>query len=265
MIKYYLKEVFKIIKGLYTAASAMLAQKQNMKVITNNLTNADTDGYKRQGVVQSTFSEMLITKITRGNSEPIGRLGTGVSLHDSYTDFSAGGYEFTDNKLDLALKGRGFFVVETPQGRRYTRNGNFTLNSKGEIVTQEGNFLLNTEGRHIQTLPDRELNIDGYGNLHFEDLTGGRIQVVDFTDYNILAKEGDNNYRLKEGINENDYLQNADNCQVVEGYLENSNVNIVEEMVKMIEATRAYETNQKMIQNMDSTLDKAVNQVARLG
>src|SRR6056297_2827231 len=251
-----------MIKGLYTAASSMLANKKNMEITSNNLANAETDAFKKQGVVQKSFSEMLISKIENGkNTGEIGKLGTGVSLSDSYTDFTAGDYQFTGNKLDLAIKGEGFFVIETPAGKRYTRNGNFTINREGKIVTQNGDYLLDEDDGHIQTLPDRELSIDGYGKLHFEDLKGGKIQIVDFTDHNILAREGNYNYRIKEEINEdiNNFIEDADNYQVVEGYLEKSNVNIVKEMVNMIEITRLYESNQKVIQSIDNTLDKAVN------
>jgi len=256
-----------MIKGLYTAASSMLASKKNMEITSNNLANADTDAFKKQGVVQKSFSEMLISKIENGkNTGEIGKLGTGVSLSNSYTDFSAGDYQYTGNKLDLAIKGEGFFVIETSAGEKYTRNGNFTINREGKIVTQDGDYLLDEDGRHIQTLPDRELRIDGYGELHFEDLKGSKIQIVDFTDHNVLARGGNNNYRIKEDINGdiNNFREDADDYQVVEGYLEKSNVNVVEEMVNMIEVTRNYESNQKVIQTMDNTLDKAVNEVGRI-
>lgn len=251
-----------MIKGLYTAASGMLASKQRLNVVSNNLANSDTTGYKKEGTVRESFPEMLINKIDSEGKEEIGSLGTGVRNQFSYTDFSSGKLKHTSNPLDLAIQGEGFFVVETPAGQRYTKNGNFTLNEVGQIVTQEGYPLLNEEGEPMQTIDNRSINFDGEGQLYLDDLEAGNVQVVDFEDNRNLEKVGENLYQLAdEGVE----AQEAENYQIRQGYQEASNVNVVKEMTNMIEANRHYEMNQRAIKTADQTLEKTVNQVGRIG
>ncbi|HMA60046.1 MAG TPA: flagellar basal-body rod protein FlgF [Halanaerobiales bacterium] len=250
-----------MIKGLYTAASAMQTNMRRMDITSNNLANADTDGFKKSNSVQRTFSEMLISRIDSNGQTEIGALGSGVDIAENYTDYSHGKIEHTNNKLDIALKGDGFFTVQTPQGIRYSRNGNFTLNSQNQIINEQGHLLLNENSEPIQTIPGREISIDKSGQIYLGELEGERINIVDFADYRNLSKVGDNLYQTADGIEG----MPADEVQVMQGYLESSNVNIVQEMAGMIQTTRAYETNQKVIQTIDNSLDKAVNDVGRLG
>lgn len=249
-----------MIKGIYTAASAMRTNMSRMDITSNNLANADTGGFKKSNSVQRTFSEMLMSRIDRQGQTEIGTLGSGVDITENYTDYSHGSIEHTDNGLDIALKGDGFFTVQTPGGVRYSRNGSFTLNSQNQIINEQGHLLLDKNGEPIQTIPGREIAIDKDGQLFFGELEGERINVVDFADYRNLSKVGDNLYQTADGIEE----LPADDVLVMQGYLESSNVNIVQEMADMIQTTRAYETNQKVIQTIDNSLDKAVNDVGRL-
>jgi len=168
-----------------------------------------------------------------------------------------GKMKYTGNDLDLAIEGNGFFVVETPQGKKYTRNGNFRLNHQNQIVTQQGYPVLGERGP-LQTINGREINISEDGQVYLGDLKGDSFLIVDFNDKDLLNKGGDNLYELgeaREEINKDFNLK--------QGYLEDSNVKIVQEMVKMIETNRLYELNQKMIQNSDNILSKAVNEIAR--
>ena len=250
-----------MIKGLYTGASGMLASKQRLNIVSNNLANADTTGYKKEGTVRESFPEMLINKIDSKGKEEIGSLGTGVRNQFSYTDFSRGSLKHTANPLDLAIQGEGFFVVETPAGERYTKNGNFTLNNMGQIVTESGYPLLNEAGEPMQTIDNRNINFDGEGQLYLDDLEAGTVQVVNFEDKGNLEKAGENLYQLAdEGVE----ALEANNYQIRQGYQETSNVNVVKEMTKMIEANRHYEMNQRAIKTADQTLEKTVNQVGRL-
>lgn len=247
-------------KGLYTAASAMQTNMRRMNITSNNLANADTDGFKRTDSIQKTFSEMLISKIDSNGKNEIGKLGSGVEIAENYTDYSSGSINHTDNKLDIAIKGRGFFTLQTPQGIRYSRNGSFSLNNLNQIINKQGHLLLNQQGEPIQTIPGREISIDKTGQIYFGDLAGDKINIADFNNYRNLSKIGDNLYQTNDGLVENQ----ANNFQIMQGYLESSNVNIVREMAGMIQTTRAYETNQKIIQTIDNSLDKAVNDVGRL-
>lgn len=249
-----------MIKGMYTAASSMLTQQRNMNLISNNLANASTSAYKKDEGIQESFPEIMISLLEKGKQpEEIGSLGTGVRLQETFTDHTQGSLIHTENKLDLALEGDGFFVVQTPAGLRYTRNGNFALSENGQIVTKQGYPLIGEDGP-LQTIPGRDIRIDENGQLYFDELQGGRILVVEFPDTNQLTKIGDNLY-----TSELDPEQENMGFQVKQGYLENSNVNLVNEMVKMIETSRYYDLNQKVITAYDGTLDKVVNSVARLG
>src|SRR6056297_534808 len=239
----------------------MRTNMRRMDITSNNLANADTGGFKKTNSVQRTFSELLISRLDKQGKTELGALGSGVEIAENYTDYSGGNIEHTGNKLDIAIKGDGFFTVQTPNGIRYTRNGSFSLNNQNQIVNKRGHILLNQNGEPIQTVPGREFSIDKAGQLYFGELEGERINIVDFADYRNLSKEGDNLYQTADGIEGTP----TGEVQVMQGYLESSNVNIVQEMASMIQTTRAYETNQKMIQTIDNSLDKAVNDVGRLG
>lgn len=249
-----------MIRGLYTSASAMQTNMRRMDVTSNNLANINTNGYKKDGTVQRSFSEMLILRYDNKGKEEIGVLGTGVQMDQSYSDFREGNIQHTNNKLDLAIKGSGFFALQTSQGIRYSRNGNFYLNDQNQIVDSQGNFLLNQNNEPIQIVPGREISINNQGQIFLDELEAETINLVDFENYEQLSKIGNNLYQAEDGIEEIE----AEQSSIMQGYLEGSNVNVVEEMASMIEVTRAYESNQKVIQTIDNSLDKAVNDVGRL-
>ncbi|MGM0446153.1 MAG: flagellar basal-body rod protein FlgF [Bacillota bacterium] len=249
-----------MIRGLYTSASAMQTNLKRMDVTSNNLANVDTDGYKKDGTVQRTFSEMLISRHDNNGKEELGALGTGVEVDESYTNFKEGNIQHTNNKLDLAVQGSGFFTLQTPEGIRYSRNGNFYLNNENQVVDSHGNFLLNQNNEPIQIVPGREISIDNQGQIFLGELEGETINLVDFENYDQLTKIGNNLYQTEGDIEEIE----PEGSSIMQGYLEGSNVNVVEEMASMIEVTRAYESNQKVIQTIDNTLDKAVNDVGVL-
>lgn len=248
-----------MIKGLYTASSSMLANQRKMNLISNNLANVSTAGYKKDEGIQESFPEMMMSLIEKGKqSKEIGSLGTGVRLQETYTDFQQGSVQQTGNTLDVAIEGDGFFVIQTPAGSRYTRNGNFTLNDSGQIVTNQGYPVMGERGP-LQTITNRDIKIDGNGQLYSGDIPGDRFLVVNFPDNNQLTKIGDNLY-----TSELEGEQQTTGLHVKQGFLENSNVNIIQEMVKMIETNRYYNANQKVIQAYDGTLDKVVNSVGSI-
>lgn len=258
-----------MVKGLYTAYTGMINEQNRMDVLSNNMANVTTVGYKKEGATSQSFDEVLDLKIkdsTAGYNLATreGYNSRGVKIGENYVDWSQGGFRITGNTYDLALGGNGFFAVEFTNksgetSTKYSRAGEFQLNSAGNIVTHEGDYLLDTAGRHITVDPLKETSIDRQGRVMQDGRTIATIQVQDFENYDYLKKYGETYYEPIEGAR----FKNADG-QIYSGYLEASNVSTVTEMVNLITISRQYESNQKVIQTIDSTLEKAVNQVGRV-
>ena len=258
-----------MLKGLYTAYTGMVNEQNRMDILTNNLANASTVGFKKEGSTSQSFDSILTVKIKDQsvglqNVQKLGTNNPGVKIGENYTDFTQGSFRVTDNTYDLALAGDGFFTIEFTNkagetSTMYTRNGQFTLNREGYLVTQDGDYVLDTQNRRIQlnTLLDSEIGSDG--TITQAGRAVARIQVTDFEDYNYLEKYGETYYRPVEGAK----TTQAD-ADVKSGYLEMANVQVVSEMVNLIAITRAYESNQKIIQAYDDTLETAVTQLGRI-
>ncbi len=258
-----------MVKGLYTAYTGMINQEHRMDVLTNNLANADTNGYKKEGATAQSFDSILAYKI-KDNSEGYrlakrtGVHNPGVKIGEGYTDFSQGPLKTTENPYDLALTDKGFFAVEftNKQGDtsvKYTRDGNFTLNESGELVTQDGDRVLGTDGQPVKIDPLKDTQINVQGQVIQDGSVVATIQVTDFEDYNYLQRYGENYFEPIDGATEKDAA-----AKVYAGYLETSNISVVTEMVNMITVSRAYETNQKVITTYDGTLDIAANQLGKV-
>ncbi|OEG61918.1 flagellar basal-body rod protein FlgG [Halanaerobium saccharolyticum] len=249
-----------MIKGLYTAASSMNVLEKKSNIRSNNLANVNTNGFKKSEGVTGSFPEMLLSRIEAGKADQeIGELSTGAYMEHSFKDMSQGAFQRTDNTLDFAVEGEGFFVIETEAGERYSRDGNFTINADSELVTQSGNHVLDTEGNRIQLIPDQDFRVSADGQITFNNgLQGSQIALVNFEDQSELLQEGDNLYTAQEGAS---VLESE--AGIAQGYLESSNVKIVEEMAKMIKTTRHYESNQKVISSIDETLSKVINEVGQ--
>lgn len=257
-----------MVKGLYTANWGMINEQKRVDILANNMANAATTGYKKEGSTSMAFKDMLAYKI-KDTSEPgmakrLGAMNMGVKIGEVYTDYSQGAIHETGNTFDMALSGNGFFAIEftNKSGEssvKYTRDGHFTLNVKGELVNKNGDFVLDAGGNHITLDPMQKFSVDRMGNVYLNDQVQAKIQVTDFADYNFLEKYGENYLTPLEGAEEVPATS-----QVISGYLEDSNVQVVQEMVDLINFTRAYETNQKMIQAVDSTLETAVTRVGQV-
>ena len=259
----------RMVKGLYTAYTGMLNEQNRMDIMTNNLANASTVGYKKEGSTSQSFDDVLTVKIKdqsvgMRNVQRIGIKNPGVKIGENYTDYSQGSFRITGNTYDLALSGEGFFAIEFTNkagetDTKYTRAGQFTLNKDGYLVTEEGDYVLDTQNRRIRlnTLIDSSITDDG--TIYQNGQAVARIQVTDFADYDYLEKYGETYYQPIQGAQ-----TIASNAQVKSGYLEMANVQIVSEMVNLISITRSYESNQKVIQTIDDTLDVAVNQIGRV-
>lgn len=258
-----------MVKGLYAAYTGMINQEHRMDVLTNNLANVNTNGYKKEGTTAQSFDSILAYKI-KDNSEGyrlakrIGVNNPGVKIGEGYTDFSQGPLKTTENTYDLALTDKGFFAIRFTDKAgndsiKYTRDGNFTLTTDGELVTQDGDYVLDTNGQTIKIDPLKDTEINTSGQIIQDGSVVATIQVTDFEDYNYLERYGENYYQPIEGAQETEAAG-----KIYSGYLETSNISVVSEMVNMITVSRAYETNQKVITTFDSTLDIAANQIGRV-
>ena len=254
-----------MLRGLYTGWTGMVNEQKRLDVISNNLANADTLGYKQESVSSQSFDKLLTIKIRDGSqsyhNQAIGTMSLGVKVGEVYTQGSIRG---TSSPLDLALSGSGFFTITTTNAKgetvtRYTRDGSFQLTKDGYLVDSQGNRVQGSGG-DIQIDPNaKDITIDNSGRITVDGEVKDTLKIVDFENYDYILKTGDNLYRVVDGATET-----TSNASVLQGYTEQSNVNVVSEMVDMITVTRAYEANQKMIRSQDSMLEKAVNQVGRL-
>nr|MBQ8252256.1 flagellar hook-basal body protein [Lachnospiraceae bacterium] len=257
-----------MVKGLYTAWTGMVNQQNRMDVLTNNLANSATVGFKKEGATSQAFDDVLAYKI-KDSSDPnlarnIGKMSLGVKIGENYTDYSQGAFKVTDNTFDLALSGEGFFACEytNKSGEtsvKYTRDGSFTLNVRGELVTKDGDFVLDENGDHIVLDPNKMTSFDQSGAIMQDGEVVGYIQIADFEDYNYLEHYGESYYLPVDGAQ----MKEAE-AKMFSGYLEQSNVTVINEMVELISVSRNYETNQKMIQSIDGTLDIAANQLGKI-
>ena len=257
-----------MLKGLYTAYTGMINEQNRVDTLSNNLANSATTGFKKEGTTSQAFKDVLAYKI-KDTSEPgiarrLGTMNMGVKIGENYVDYSQGPFHETGNDFDLALSGDGFFAVDfmDKEGNcilKYTLDGAFSLNVDGALVNKNGDFLMSTNNTHIILDPTQDFRVDRQGVIYQNDVAMAQIQVVDFEDYDYLERYGENYFQPVEGA-----TQIASTAQVYGGYLEASNVQVVKEMVDLIAFTRAYESNQKIVQAYDETLGTAVNDVGKV-
>ncbi|MBQ4231918.1 MAG: flagellar hook-basal body protein [Lachnospiraceae bacterium] len=258
-----------MLRGLYTAYTGMKNEERRMDVIANNMANANTNGYKAEGTSSRAFSKVFGIKINDDSEaylqRSIGKMSLGVKIGESYRDWSSGSFRVTDNTYDFAIAGNGFFTISMTDRSgvehiRYTRDGAFTITSEGYLVTKDGDFVLDDKGGKIQ-LPTNQgdPSVDGDGNISFNNQTIAKLGMVDFADYDYLEQYGENQFDAVNGATIIPFTGSVE-----QGVIETSNVNIVDEMVNLIAVTRQYESNQKMIQTVDSIMDKAVNTIGKV-
>lgn len=255
-----------MIRGWYIGASGMNAQQNRLDTISNNLANVDTTGFKKEIPVSKEFSELLLRRTQTDGiyktgfgscdvAPVIGSIGVGVETNELYTDFQQGSFKNTDTKTDMALSGEGFFAVETPNGERYTRNGNFHLGKEGILLTKEGYPVLGENGP-IHVEDDRfYVNQDGMIYNKEDNVLVDRIKVVRFENERFLKKQGSSLWNTNDIAGQPHIAEGDERPRFLQGYTETSNVNVVNEMVQMIEVNRAYEANQKSVQTQDSMMD----------
>jgi flagellar basal-body rod protein FlgG len=228
------------------AVIGLFRQERRHELIANNLSNAQTAGFKKDvPVFHRIFSEAF-------SSYQLGEFETSV------TSFQQGELQATRNPLDLAIEGEGFFKVKTPQGIRYTRSGNFRLNREGTLVQDSGYPVLGRTGEI--NLKGNQFSIDKDGTVYVDGASRDKIALVTFSDLNGLKKEGHALFKQESVQEEKEVPQS----QVHQGTMELSNINIMEEMVRMIDALRSFEACRKIVQVQDEMDAKAVNELAKV-
>tara|TARA_B100000686_G_C16659251_1_gene899963 strand:+ start:322 stop:1113 length:792 start_codon:yes stop_codon:yes gene_type:complete len=261
-------------EGIYIAASAGLKQAKKLEVIAQNLANVNSTGFKRDRLVFKELMPPFKKESGLENSEePLlepGRTNQNVSyvgVTEQYTDHKLGIFKQTNSEFDMALDGPGYFSISTAEGVRYTRNGNFRLDTENRLVNQKGQPVLNNQGEQIVIASQgSDISIDGGGNIYVgngqANANIGKIKIVDFETKGTLKKIGNglffqNDPEAKE--------KEINNTKLRQGFLEGSNVTAVDEMTNMISTLRLFETYQKMIQSIDSMDDQSVNNIGRVG
>ncbi|RJP26163.1 MAG: flagellar hook-basal body protein [Candidatus Abyssobacteria bacterium SURF_5] len=251
-----------VLRGIYTAASGMIAQGRRVDVISNNLANVGTTGFKRSQPAIRGFHQIFSREIMRyPPARGIDNVdGGGAAVNATIEDFSQGPTIESGNPLDLALEGPGFFVVRTPLGDRYSRAGNFSLNSLGHLVTREGYPVLGREGPII--IHGETVRISANGDVLVNDVPAETILVVDFPKPYPLTPYGDSLFGATEAGATASFVVPDPRVRV--GALEGSNVNPIAELVSLMSAARSYESSQRAVQALDESLDAAVNRIARV-
>jgi flagellar basal-body rod protein FlgF len=222
-------------RGLYIAASGMVAEMARQDQLANDLANASTPGYKADRVAQRSFGDLLLANSADGAT--VGPLGQGAALDKDVTDLSPQPLRDTGEPLDLAIQGEGWFGVQTKQGVRYTRNGSFMADAKGNLVDQLGNQVLGAGNKPIAVSSDGTID-------------PSKVAVFKVSN---LAKQGDSNFTGTAA--------GADTGQVKTGSLEGSGVDPARAMVDLMGSMRAMEAAQRAITTIDSTLEKTATQV----
>ena len=253
-----------MVKGLYTAYSGLTVQQKRLDVVSNNLANATTTGYKKEGLTTQSFKDVYGIKVkdeTVGYiNQNIGTLNLGAKIGESFRSWDQGSLRNTDSDYDFALSGQGFFSISFTNkagetSTLYTRDGSFQMNQEGYLVTKDGDYVLGEGGNPIQLPTDvSQLTVDSTGGIYADGQYVDTFGIVDFEDYNYIEAYGENLYRAVDGA-----VTTDSTAAVNQGYIEASNINVVTEMVDMINISREYESNQKIVNAIDEMLGKMVS------
>ncbi|NLL66864.1 MAG: flagellar basal-body rod protein FlgF [Clostridiaceae bacterium] len=257
-----------MIRGLYTSGYSMLTLNRKMDTVSNNMANVNTNGFKKDTVVFEEFSDVLMKRFFDGSDHSpapaqIGNMTLYNDIATVHTDFTQGALENTGISTDVAIDGDegAFFCVAVPENNQfreyYTRDGAFKLDSNGRLVTRDGHFVMGQNGPIM--LEGSEFTITYRGEIIQNGETVDTLRIRKFENPESLRKYG---FNLITATGESQDA--AFEGTIQQGFVERSNVDSVKEMVDMITVLRAYESNQKLIQYQDSTLERAVNDIGRV-
>lgn len=252
------------MRGLYNAAGSMLVNQVRLENISTNLANINTPGYKRSEVVARTFPEVLLYRTEKSGITGsttvafVGLAAENIAVEELHLVDLSGSLLETGRPLDLALQGPGFLAVETPEGIRYTRDGHLQISAEGILVNFQGYPVLGEAGRI--TLRSEKPVVDSTGNIYEDGEAVDRLQVFTFFPENSLWKD---EYNLLQAA-DNAIAQRAEETSVLQGYLEESNADLIRQMTDLVKARRSYEAAQKIMQTYDRLLSRAANELGSL-
>ncbi|PPA69579.1 flagellar hook-basal body protein [Jeotgalibacillus proteolyticus] len=278
-----------MFRGFYTVATGMIAQQRKTEMLTNNLSNVNTPGFKADQSSMRAFPDMLLsslgeskTPVKNGSNIPqlstVGALNTGVYMQETMPLYTQGDIRETALATDFALlegampvneetglPGAVFFMLENPDGEnRLTRNGNFALDGEGFLTTAGGHYVLDQEGSRIE-LRNEDFTLQEDGQILVNGQQAARLGVAYVDDPLVLVKEGEDLLRAPEGtVLQNAYTQADAAFTLQQGSLEQSNVDSARTMTDLMTAYRSFEANQKVLQAYDRSLEKTVNEVGRV-
>ncbi|MCP5455600.1 MAG: flagellar hook-basal body protein [Thermotogae bacterium] len=232
------------MNGIYDSTMGMLNAFAKLDAITNNLANSETTGYKKDSTVFKAYLEKNLLRYTENSPEGvvIGKVYSGTVLDKTLADFTQGQITETGNKTDFAISGNGFFKINKDGEFYYTRNGEFKISEQGYLVTNDGGYVLDTENNPI--IAGNSFNVSGDGRVNNSDI------IINTVDLESPYKIGSNYFKGNE--------VSAENNKVYQGSLEKSNVDSLNEMVKMINANRVFDILQKAVQSDDSMTQKLI-------
>lgn len=262
-------------QGFYNLASGMLTQSRNLNVISNNMVNVQTAGYKRDKMVSSTFQEEMLKRTGRhskDNPEDLAVTSKIRTASRTYVSYEQGSYEPTDEIYDFAIGGNGFFCIQTPNGVQYTRNGAFHVDQDGYLMSGENGRVLSTDGQPIQ-IANENFIVDSRGRITYtqveygEDGEGaeteeqefGTLRLVDFADYEQLHKEDNGLFSTNQAPQE----VAMENTQILWKTLEKSNVDMLDEMTSMMSSQRALQSAAQVLRMYDQIMSKSATDVGR--
>ncbi len=253
-----------MLRGMYSSVSAMINLQASQSVITNNMANINTTGYKAETLISKSFDELILSNNDRyvngqGKKQQLGNLNPGVKIDETVTNYTQGTLVDTENDTDFAINGKGFFTVRDQQGnQRYTRDGVFKVDGRGYLVTTSGDNVLGinqvTNTLEPIYVGQQKITMDISNNILLDSRRAYKFNVVDFENYNDLNKVGQNLFEADNAIGINNY-------QVRNKVKETSNVDIIDVTSSLMSNLRAFEANQKVVQIMDSTLSKIANEI----
>ncbi|QHE63408.1 flagellar hook-basal body complex protein [Rossellomorea vietnamensis] len=278
-----------MFRGFYTVASGMLSQQRKTEMLTNNMSNANTPGYKADQASMRAFPEMLMDrmdstaiptekKLSLPFNQRVGTLNTGVYMQETIPSFVQGDLQETGRGLDMALldgsmpvdeeteiRGSVFLTVEGPDGfPRYTRNGNLTVNGNGFLTTNSGFYMLDEKGDRIQLESD-QFTVGENGQIVVDGNVVATLGVGYSDNPNLLVKQGDGLFAAEGNAALPDaYEEDNVSFAAKQGFLERSNVDASRTMTDMMSAYRAFEANQKVLQAYDRSMEKAANEIGRV-
>jgi flagellar basal-body rod protein FlgG len=277
-------------QGFYNLTSGMLSQQRNLNVISNNMANTQTAGYKADTMTKKTFQEEMLVRTGRYNKKNPTDLATTSKIttaDQTYTDYSQGAFEMTDDIYDFAINGKGWFSVQTNSGTQYTRSGSFSVDSEGyltlggvgrvlgsndqPIQIPNEDFTVNTDGSIIANQHGaanrKAVEVDADGNVTSSDdgetetVVYGKIKLVDFADTSALHKEDNGMYTTEQEVT----VVNGNSDSTLQWrMLEKSNVSLVDEMTNMMASQRALQSAAQMLKMYDSIMAKSSSDVGRL-